>query len=294
MTFKATAIIGGSSIVGGLLGRSIKPKAPKAPKPANIPALIRQANQQAEDNIRRSIELESRYDPATARLRGITDQSLIDDMSLNTTGRDEVLRDLMSTAQSQDPLLTAAYNATAEDLSRGGTLDTEMHNDVMRGALARTGRAGIGGSAAEGGLVARDLGLTSEALRQQRIQAAAQMGDGLRQHRLAGLSTALQASQSTQAQDVARRQGIAAMVQARERPIAGLDPASIADITVGNANMANQAAMNRAQISASNRQGMFNMIGSLAGTAASLYTPKTPTPTPLPLRDQIGPGGFKF
>lgn len=260
------AVAGAAISVGGSMLTKDKGGGGGKAQPVDIASLIRRANTQAEENIRRSIELERQYDPATARLRELTDRALTDDLNQDMSQRDGLLADLIASAQGTDPLLQGAYDATLEDLNRGGALDASMHNDVMRGALARGGAAGITGSRAEGGLVARDLGLTAEALRQQRIQAANTVGLSHRQNRVNNLSSVLQGLQSTQGQDLSRRQGIAAMIQSRERPIAGLDPASIADVAVGNSNMSNQARANQAQIQAQNNQSMWNTVGNAVGS----------------------------
>lgn len=81
--------------------------------------------------------------------------------------------------QAQDPNTFAAQEAykkyVASQAGMGGALDPETQAMVTRSALEGGAGAGIAGSSAGRGVVARDLGLSSMALQDQRMKRAADL-----------------------------------------------------------------------------------------------------------------------
>lgn len=69
-------------------------------------------------------------------------------------------------------------------MNLGGQIDPEMQSMVVRDALEGAGGAGIVGSDAGRGIVARDLGLTSLGLQQQRMQLGNNLAKDYQMQRL--------------------------------------------------------------------------------------------------------------
>lgn len=87
-------------------------------------------------------------------------------------------------AQAGQPLATAGFDSAltraavaraAEDLAQGGNLPQDVRNLVARRAMANSGTV-TGGLSLSRDLTARDLGLTSLDIRNQRLQNAAALG----------------------------------------------------------------------------------------------------------------------
>lgn len=85
------------------------------------------------------------------------------------------------------------------------------------------------------------------------------------------LATAANAAEAAGGNDFTRRFGVAQLIDNRQRPVAGLDPAAVADLNIANVNAQNQMATNGAAISAASRNANMQAAGSLLGTVASLY-----------------------
>jgi hypothetical protein len=85
--------------------------------------------------------------------------------------------------QAQDPNTFAAQESykkfVANQAGMGGALDPETQAMVTRSALEGGAGAGIAGSSAGRGVVARDLGLSSMALQNDRMDRAADLAFGL-------------------------------------------------------------------------------------------------------------------
>lgn len=111
---------------------------------------------------------------------------LADPNKINTTERGvnqgNYIAD-QSFRQSQDPNTFAAQENykkyTADQQALGGQLDPETQALVTRTALQGGGASGISGSGAQRGAVARDLGLTSMDLQNQRQGRAADLAFNL-------------------------------------------------------------------------------------------------------------------
>lgn len=185
-------------------------------------------------------------------------------------------------------LLDAARAQALQDLQLGGGLDRETQNLIARASGVRAGQGGFLGTRMGRDLSARDLGLTSLQLQQQRLGTAAQLGQGEEATNLAQQGLAAQIAQtnaqlgfqSQQArataigflEDLKQREfantfGVASFTQSVPRPVAGLDPGSLASAAVGDVNAANQAAMQAAGLKFQESQQRAAIFNSFLGAA---------------------------
>jgi hypothetical protein len=209
-------LVGAAAGVGGSLIKANQAKkaasglaAAQQQGAIDINKLISDARTNAAENYKTSIALEQQYNPAQAALRGSTNLALANLADENTAGaraRNSLLTGLTGAPNS---LLQHSADSILEQLALGGSLSPETQNAVMRGSLQRAGQSGIAGSQAGRGLVARDLGLTSLQLQQQRQAAALQAGQVLSSDFLGRLGAAQNASNS----DAQRTGLLAAAIQ---------------------------------------------------------------------------------
>lgn len=266
MAWVAVGVIGGA-VVGGVAGNALTNKASPAGlhTPLDIQGIIADARKNAEANLSNSLALEQKYLPGTASLRKSTDTALTDQLTGNTNtlkARDSLLPQLTDA----NPLLKESSTSILNQLKLGGKLDPETQNAVVRGALQAGGTAGITGSGAGRGLVARDLGLTSLNLLNQRQQAAQQAGSLLSSD-LLSRSSALNAYSSA---DANRTLGISSLIDQRAMPESGLSANSIADLYVAENNAADKARLEEAKLKAAARQSKINAILGFASLGANI------------------------
>lgn len=319
MSFIAGAIIGSALVgtAGTLIAANQNKKAMEgamgAQKQVDIGKLVADSRVNAEENLKRSLQLEQQYLPGQAAAREAATQQFLQQMSPQAAAQRQAAVDQLFgfTAGGAQPtykgseLFQSAADKILADLNLGGKLDAETQAAVTRGALQGAGGSGILGSQAGRGLVARDLGLTSLQLQQARQQAALQAGQIQSQ---LGLSQAQQYLQSLglavdattgQLQQAGNLYGL---VQNIPLPESGLTSADIANVTVGQTNASNQAAMQAAGIRAANQSQVIGGItgalqqglGLYAGLAAG-STPKGGAVVPPgygPLDNPYNAGGL--
>ena len=248
--------------------------------PVDPAEAARLAAQQSKDNAALSNQLEQQYNPYLNSLRQTSMSGLGGYMSMSPT--DQALQGGYMNAFNQsangplaaNPALTNAAASANQQLGLGGTLDQSMQNQIMRAGAARAGGlAGPGGGLGMGrDISARDLGLTSLQLLQQRQQQAAQIGgeasnyglQALNQQQGAMLGYGGAASGLGQ-QQYLRNYNIANMTQGIQQPQAGLSPSSVAGIYTGNINEQNSVNQNQAAINAQLGQSQMSMGGQLMG-----------------------------
>ena len=273
MAFIAVAI-GGSAVLGAgvsLYGMSENRKAANkaadaiAKNKIDIPQLMEDARKNAEENLKASISLERTYQPGTAALRLLGDEGLVNLATGNVSSLN--LRDsILAQAGSTNPLLQASTDSILSQLRLGGKLDAETQAQVTKAALEKGGTAGIAGSGANRGLVARDLGLTSLQLLQSRQQAGLSAGSLLSQD----LATRAGLAMNAYGQDSNTALNIASLIDRRAMPDAGINSGSLVDLVVGQNNAQNQAYATRAGIQAQNTNGVTSILSNLIGTAGGL------------------------
>lgn len=263
--------------------------------------LTRLAESQAERNIARSIALEEQYSPETAAFRTQAMQDLLN-MPGTSSEVDAIRQQLFQDFGAADTqldmpelersqLFDQAAQQVLADLQLGGALDPETRNLVMREAAQRTGGSGFLGGVVGRDIGARDLGLTSMNLRNQRIGQALNVGQmqqaqnvqqqglkaSLNQANAAlqqqGLSNRMNIGgffESLGQQDLGNRMALAQFGQSIQSPIAGLDPGQLASAMVGDMNAANQAGAQQAGLNASQKNANAQTGVAAAGVAVSI------------------------
>lgn len=270
MSAVATAIVG-SAVIGGVAANKAAKAGKVSPQSVDIGALNAEATSMAGKNARASIALENELTPEVAQLRSESIKNLLGDLS----GEDQytnLLRDQYSAILSGQgggdiELLQLANNRAKEDLLLGGEIPLDVRNQVARISAANAASVGGGGLGLGRDLAARDLGLTSLQLRDNRLTNALSSGQAYfnaGQGNLANQFNALGGLNNLSATGFGRRQALATLGQAIERPQVGLSQGSIADIAVGNSNGANAAAQQNAAV----KSQMWNSFGQLGGQLA--------------------------
>jgi len=266
-------------------------KASQAPATVDINALNQQATQQALANAAASNKLEQQYNPYINQLRQTAASGL--SQYLTPSANSNALTNLYmqsaqgaNTAAPASTLFTNAADVAQKQLALGGSLDQETQNQIMRAGLARGGTlTGPGGGLGMGrDIAARDLGLTSLQLQNERMQNAANIGSTQQQFNLAQAQTRLQqllgaggAASGLEQQQYGRNLGLAGFTQGISQPEVGLSPSSIANLSVGNTNILNTAQQNAAAIKAQQAASQAalggNLIGMGLGAYSNLYRP---------------------
>lgn len=290
--------IAAASAVGSYMNQ--KKAANKAtsatPAALDISKVISDARTAAASNYANSISLENQYRPGTAALRTSSDaslQSLFAGQTPGTQAQSSLLSSLGGN-YGTNQLLEESTSRILGNLRLGGALGADVQAQAMQAALQKGGSAGISGSGAARGLVARDLGLTSLGLEQQRIAQAQQAGTQQAQLNLANLQTQGSLINAGAQNDISRILGISNLIDGRALPESGLSPGSIANMYVGDKNAQDQIARENAQIQANARsQGMNSLLGfgsTLAGSGklSGLFGGGGTT---TPLADGSNPGG---
>lgn len=248
----------------------------------DIADAIQAARAQAENNVKASNELEAKYDPQTAALRTQANDQLSSQLSGDTNSinlRNSILSKLLGSAEAvSNPedisLIRESNQAILDDLRLGGSIDPETQSAVVRAALQTSGNAGTLGSAASRGLVARDIGLTSLQLEQQRQDRALNAGNSLYSNKIAGanlMGNVGNLASTAVAQDLQRVGTISQLIDAREKPTAGLDPSSVVDLMIRNNDTQNSKYVQSGNISANKAASVGNALGSGIGQLGSLF-----------------------
>jgi len=270
MSAVATAIVG-SAVIGGVASSQAAKSGKTSAKSIDIDALNSQASGIAGKNARASIALENELTPEVALLRSQSIKDLLGDMS----GEDQytsLLRDryaaiLNGTGGGDMALLKQANDVAAADLALGGEIPLDVRNQVARISAANAAGSMGGGLGLGRDLAARDLGLTSLQLRDNRLTNALSSGQAYfnaGQGELANQFNALGGISNLSNTGFGRRQALATLGQAIERPQVGLSQGSIADIAIGNSNGANAVAQQNAAV----KSQMWNSFGQLGGQLA--------------------------
>lgn len=295
----ASAVVGaGASIYSANQNKKAIESAQANQKTVDIGKLVADSRVNAEENLKKSLQLEQQYLPGQAAAREAATQQFL--RQIDPTGsyaqqREKAVADLLGfTAGGAQPtykgseLFQSAADRILADLNLGGQLSADTQSAVVRGALQGAGGAGVLGSEAGRGLVARDLGLTSLQLQQARQNAALQAGQiqsqlGLQQAQqylqALGLGVDATTGQLQQAGSLYN------MANQQMLPESGLTSSDIANVSVGQTNAYNQNLMNAAGMRAANTSSTIgNITGALqqglglyAGLSAMGKTPTTTT-----------------
>jgi hypothetical protein len=290
----------GSLYMGYKSGQDAKKNAANAASASQIDInrLDERTRALAKQNAIESAALEKQLTPEVAALRTGANQQL-----LSGLGKTDPSLERAKSMIGQNlgvplntPLLNAAIAKAQADLGLGGQLSRETQNLATRQALATAGTVG-GGLGLGRDLVARDLGLTSLQLEQQRLQNASQLGGQELQLGEANASNFLNnfnLLRSATDNDFARQLALAQYAQGIQQPIVGLDPASAANIEIANATNRGSALSNLANTQGAQSQGFYNAAGGFAGNALMQYNNRplyTPTYASVAQRNPYGAAG---
>lgn len=288
MSFLAAAApaIGAVSGIGSLLlgAKSISQASKSAPQ-VNIDQLNQQARAIAIDNARASAELERQMTPEVPALRTRANEDI-----LRTMGRSQELDSATRllaqrlgsdvAGPTESALLNAAANRAQSELGLGAALPQDVRNEIMRAAAARSGTVSDGLGLGRD-ISARDLGLSSLQLLQQRLQNASQIGQqqlgqqqfnvGTNFNNQANLFNTIQALQSLRQGEFARALGAGQYGQAIAQPVVGIDPSSVANIAVGNVNAQQAQRANLANVYGQMGQNLGGLAGNLIGYSMMNY-----------------------
>lgn len=317
------AIGGGSALAGGLAVASTAAGAYGAISQANaakkaagaassasgslpngaldIEALDAQTREIAKQNAADSAALEKSMTPEVPQLRTAANNAVLNGIGGNEN-QGQLANFVMSRfgqpitgggtlGQISTPLLNEAIAKARSDLQLGGQLGLDQRNEATRRGAARSGSV-TGGLGLGRDLAARDLGLTSYGVEQQRFQNAAALSplelnrEGMNLGRDTtmlnyGFNSDLANNQNYLSQFGAlnsyynnlRQQDLAAAAygQSIAPPVVGLDPSAVANLTVADRNNQIVNAQNAAGIKAQQGSNLMGFGGQLLGYAANAY-----------------------
>lgn len=255
-----------------------------------------------------SLGIEQEFSPETEALRREATAALLSDVrgggsTMDPAIRARLMQDFGAPAQQlqmpeleRSQLLDQASAQVLAELGLGGQLDAETRNLVMREAAQRGSGSGFLGGVIGRDIGARDLGLTSMNLQQQRLGQALNVGQMQQAQNVQqqGLKNALnQANASLQQQGVQNRMGIggffnnqgqqeftnrmglAGFGQGIERPMGSIDPGALASAYIADINqrnqIVNQANIAQGQIAQGAKEGQNALIGDVVGGMMGMF-----------------------
>lgn len=313
MGLVAAGISAAGAIGGSLISANAAKKAGQGGPtydPINIDELDRQTREASYRNVIEGLAREREFRPDLAQMRPEVDAAMLQRLrqSMAQQGdtqqlRGRFLEDLLGADETlsmpeleRSPLMDAAYERAMAEMEMGGRLPRDVQNLVMRNAMASSPQ----GSMRD--VTARDLGLTGMQLSQQRLAQAAGLGQfqtGVNQQQqalrnavnttnqqLLGQRRAERASGLGFLEDLGFRDFATAqqITAGTPLPMTGLDPASIADITIADRGaqsgaLQQQQAM-RAQAATNQANIMGNMFGALGQIGGQYAMSRAPTNNP--------------
>jgi hypothetical protein len=277
-----TLALGATAATGASLYNASKARdaAAQAAKDSqvNIDALNEQTKAIARQNAMDSANLEAQLTPEVPQLRTAANQGVLAGLTPDAgyLAQKAQLEGELGKGLNT-PLLNEAIAKAQADLRLGGSLSPELQNLVTRGSLANAASVGGGGLGLGRDLVARDLGLTSLGLENSRLQTALGAGNqelGLAQANQGGQFSLIQLLQQMNQAQYSRQLAAAQFGQSIRPPDVGLNPGSIAGITIGNSNAAGAAQANQSNIYGQQSQNYGNLAGNLLGYGLLSYNNK--------------------
>ncbi len=248
----------------------------------------------SKQNALASAELERQMTPEVQQLRTSANQNLLNGLNSNQydmTGEQNMIRSQLGNqvGQINTPLLNAAIEKARGDLALGGGLSADAQNLATRQGLAKAGTVG-GGLGLGRDLVARDLGLTSMQVEQQRLQNASQLGgqelqlgqsnSQINQFNAGNLLNQIQLLNSINNGGFNRDLATAQYAESIARPIVGLDPGSAANLQIAQQNAQGAANANLANINGQQNQNYINGIGQIGGALLAYNNSRQPSYVP--------------
>ena len=272
------AIAAAGTIYGAVSSADSSRKAINAQKDAakaaqiDIDALNEQTKTISRQNALDSAALEKQLNPEVPLIRTAANQAVLGGIAKSPQEQQSMA--LLQSALANGgnaPLLQEAIAKARSNLALGGKLDAETQNAVTRSGIANAGAV----AGAQGGVnlgrdvVARDLGLTSLQLENQRLAQA--LGAGGQEQQ--GEQLQLQRMQMLQGLDQAgfgRAMAAGQYGESIRQPNVGLDPTAIANLKVGNSNANSAALSNQANIYGRQSQNYMQTAGQGFGTLMAM------------------------
>lgn len=322
MAVTTAAVIGAAAAAGGAINSAdSQRKALHAQQDAlkasqgTVDSLGQSTAELSKQNAIASANLEKQLTPEVPELRTAANQNLLNGLNSNRYGMGNESALVRSQLGNQvgmvnTPLLNAAIEKARGDLALGGQLSPEAQNLATRQALAKSGTVS-GGLGLGRDLVARDLGLTSMQVEQQRLQNASQLGGQelqlgqtnaqIGQFNAGNLLNQIQLLNSINQGQFGRDLSTAQFAESIQRPIVGIDPGSAANLQIAQQNAAGAANANAANVKGQANQGYLNAAGQIGGALLAYNNSRqpqyqyTPPPSYTPATSPTGyvtPGGF--
>jgi hypothetical protein len=267
----------------------------------------RVARETAAENIRNSLALEQQYTPENAALRQGSIRELLARAGSDPTGDGsiDVVTELLSQEVDQpsvrSALLDRAIAQAAGDLEQGGRLPADVRNEVSRSSIARAGSVGGGRLGLARFITPRDLGVSSLALRESRLNRASQLGGQDVATRQQDVSNRMNATQmrsqlATLLANLGSNQfnrylTAANFGQSLQPPQAGLSPGDIASLYTQNATNRAQAGQNAAALQAQTGRNTGQTLAGLGGMIQGVDWNRIFRPSTPPLVPAVG-GGY--
>ena len=281
--------------MGSIFGGGSKVEAPPFQR-IDVRELDELAREIARRNAEESIALEAELRPELAQLRDATYSTILGDLlgydrqGIQQSVQQQMMQQLNRPDQTisapeleRSALLQSAIDRAQTDLGLGARLPQDVANQVTRQAGERGGRMGLTGTGTGRDVVARDLGLSSLDLLNQRMQQAAGLGQVEQQINLGQQSLAdsinrfnVQSGmqqQQQRAQAGSFLQGLIdnPVLRAQQTtmgtamPMVGLDPGQAASFQVADINALNQYNQQLAAAQAQAKQANSGFWGDLIG-----------------------------
>lgn len=314
MPFIITALAalgGGSALAGGITAAGALGSAYGAIKGASnassqaqqagqasqvdISALDEQTRRIAKQNALDSAALEQQLTPEVPQLRTAANQGVLSGLNPTTgeTASTNLLLGNLGKPAGEDisasPLLQSAISRAQSNLDLGGRLPQDVQNLVTRTALAHAGAVG-GGLGLGRDIAARDLGLTSLDIQNQRLSQAASLGGqqtGIDQFNVGthfgnanNLLQQIQMLQQISQGQFGRQLAGAQYGNSIQQPIVGLDPTSVGNIAIGNQNNSAKYLAQQANLSGAQGNSYLNLAGQFLGAGLNGLSKYKPAGTP--------------
>ena len=280
--------IAGASLVGtiggALISKNAADKAEQAQKDAlaaikgvDIGALNTQVVDTQTANAEAAKKLQAQLEPGVQPLQAASLSELLAQLQPDqyTTQIKDMLSKSLTGGSSINPsLLNSAVDAAQTQLNLGGKLDQETQNQIMRAALAKAGSVAPGGLGLGRDIAARDLGLNSLQLYQQRLNNASTIGGQQlsEQTAQAQLQTAQQQMLAALAGgDYTKALQIAQFAQSIQTPSVGLSGTDVANLSTGNLNQENAKILGTANLQAAGDINTGKTYSSILGTVTNPY-----------------------
>lgn len=268
------------SIAGGLMSaksgsNAMSDAANKAGQytTSNIGDINSQITSLGQQNAAASNALEQQYNPYLNALRQNSTANLGQYLQMTPTEQ-SLLGATMGSAGQINPALANAATSANQQMALGGNLGQSLQNQIMRaGASASGNLAGPGGGLGMGrDISARDLGMTSLGLLQQRQNNAASIGGQAQNAYLQSILGLGGLANQIQQQPYQRTMGMSQFTQGIQQPQVGLSPSSAAGILQGNTNIANNANQQQAAILAQQGLSQGSLGGGLLGYGLNMLS----------------------